>query len=381
MPSRAERILIVGAGFAGAVVARTLAEAGYTIDMIDRRDHVAGNAFDEINDQGIRFHRYGPHLFHTSNMRVVDWLSRFTEWTPYDHRVTARLPDGRLAPLPVNRRTLELVFGRPIADEGEAKALLSDMAVKLDHEPRNGAEYLHANIGVELTDLFFRPYTRKMWGHDLTEIDAAVVKRIPIRFDDEDRYFPNDSFQALPTAGYTQLVRNILDHEAITVRLATPFDKSMLADADFAFLCSPIDEFFDYSLGHLPYRSIKFHHDAVPREDIASATATVNYTDTSPFTRSTFWHLLPNHDPAHAATVTKTTEEPCDYRDNDFERYYPVKTADGEYDRRYRAYQAMADGEAKLMFIGRCGTYQYLDMHQVINQTLTIAEKWLADRP
>lgn len=375
---RDSSILVVGAGFAGAVAARVLAETGHTVDVIDKRPHIAGNAYDEIDPQGVRIHRYGPHLFHTSNDRVVDWLSRFTTWTPYEHRVTARLPSGVHAPFPINRRTLEAVFGRSVRNAGEAQALLAVQAENYGRPPANAEEYLRASIGRELTELFFAPYTFKMWGLELAEMDAAIVKRIPIRFDDEDRYFPNDSFQALPTDGYTALIGRMLDHRRITVTTGCPFERNMTRERAFSFLCCPIDEYYDFRFGPLPYRSIRFRHEPVRRGAVAAPTATVNYTDHSRYTRSTYWHHLAGHDLWRGDTVTCTTEEPCDYLDNDLERYYPVKTADGRYDERYRAYRALADTDDRLGFIGRCGTYQYLDMHQVVNQTLTIAEKWLA---
>lgn len=377
---RNSSILVVGAGLAGAVASRALAEAGHAVDVIDKRPHVAGNAYDEIDSQGVRLHRYGPHLFHTGNARVVEWLSRFTAWAPYEHRVTARLPSGAHVPLPINRRTLETVFGRPIGDEAAARELLAAKAETFPRAPANAEEYLRSTLGRELTELFFAPYTSKMWGLDLAEMSAAVVKRIPIRFDDEDRYFPNDAFQALPTDGYTALVTRMLDHPLVTVTTGCAFDRGMLRGRDFSFLCCPIDEYYDFRFGPLPYRSIRFHHEPVRRDAIEAPSATVNYTDRSAFTRSTYWHLLAGHDIRGGELVTRTTEEPCDYRDNDLERYYPVKTADGRYDERYRQYRALAAADDHLDFIGRCGTYQYLDMHQVVSQTLTIAEKWLAAR-
>ena len=373
-------ILVVGAGFAGAVAARVLAEAGYSVDVIDKRSHVAGNAYDMIDPQGVRLHCYGPHLFHTSNHRTVEYLSRFTAWTPYEHHVTAQLPSGAHVPLPINRRTLEVVFGCSLRDAQDAQALLATKAVDYGRPPANAEEYLRANLGIELTDMFFAPYTLKMWGLDLAEMDAAVVKRIPIRFDDEDRYFPNDTFQALPQDGYTALIARMLDHPQISVTTGCAFEHGMTRGRAFSFLCCPIDEYYDFRFGPLPYRSIRFHHEPIRRDAVAPPSATVNYTDRSRFTRSTYWHLLAGHDLRGGETVTRTTEEPCDYRDNDLERYYPVKTANGCYDERYRAYRALAEAEERLDFIGRCGTYQYLDMHQVVNQTLLMIEKWLVAR-
>jgi UDP-galactopyranose mutase len=371
----ASSILVVGAGFAGAAYARTLAERGWRVEVIDRRDHVAGNAFDEITPTGTRIHRYGPHLFHTSNARVVEWLARFGAFVPYEHRVQAELPDGTCVPLPINRQTVNAVFGANLYDAAAVEAFLATQA-----EPNpalaNAADFLNARIGRRLTDLFFRPYTKKMWALDLEELDAAVVRRIPLRFDDEDRYFPDDRFQLLPRDGYTRLVRAIVDHPAIRVTLGVAFDKSMLRDCAHCFNSMAIDEYFDDAFGPLPYRSIRFHHDTVPADYRKGEAATVNYTDAGPLTRETDWSRLPRHAGPAGAPRTITREEPCDYRDNNFERYYPVKTPDGRYDQVYARYRALAEREGKVTFIGRCGTYQYLDMHQVINQSLAGASAW-----
>jgi UDP-galactopyranose mutase len=292
--SLSKRILVVGAGFAGATYARELAEAGYEIVVIEKRPHIAGNAYDEVMPDGTRVHRYGPHLFHTSNERVVAWLSRFAAFIPYEHRVTALLPSGSLAPLPVNRSTVNMVFETALQTEAEVAAFLERIAVSCV-SPRNAAEYLASRIGATLTELFFRPYTKKMWDLDLEEMDPAVVKRIPVRHDDEDRYFPNARFQILPSDGYTELVRNILDHPSIEVHTGLAFERAMLAEYDFCFTSMPIDEYFDFALGPLPYRSIRFHHRSEESHYVLGSTSVVNFTDAGPFTRQTDWSLLPNH--------------------------------------------------------------------------------------
>ena len=366
-----DRVLIVGAGFAGAVHARVLAEAGVIVELIDKRPHVAGNAYDRIDERGIRIHVYGPHLFHTNNLKVVEFLSRFGEFVPYEHRVAAEV-DGRYVSFPVNRATFEQVFEREFANEAELQEFIAGLAENIA-QPANAGEYLRSRIGARMTDLFFRPYTKKMWGLDLEQMDAAVVRRVPIRTDRDDRYFPGDQYQMLPRDGYTEVVRAMLDHPLIAVRLGALFDKTMEAGYQLCFLSCPIDEYFDYRFGELPYRSIKFYHDAV--EDAPTAAATVNYTDTRPFTRETYWHLLPCHDGSGGGPRTRTIEEPCDYKDNDMERYYPVRDASGVYAARYREYAALAAGVPHLRFIGRCGTYTYLDMHQVIAQSLTLAHR------
>lgn len=192
--------LVVGAGFAGAVYARILAEGGHQVQVIDRRGHIAGNAYDFVDDNGVRVHRYGPHLFHTKNDDVVKWLSTFTDWEPYQHRVKAILPSGVRTPLPVNRRTINDVFGTQLSTSSEVEAFLKLQSENIA-KPRNAAEYLYKNIGRTLTDLFFRPYTKKMWDLDLEDMSDSVVRRIPIRTDDEDRYFPDATFQLMPKMG------------------------------------------------------------------------------------------------------------------------------------------------------------------------------------
>ncbi len=372
----AKPVLVVGAGFAGATYARVLAEAGLHVDVIDRRAHVAGNAYDETSPSGVRVHRYGPHLFHTNNERVVEWLCRFGTFVPYEHRVQAELADGRCVPLPVNRRTIEAVFGVTLGGEAEAEDFLRRQAEPIE-APRNAAEHLRSQIGAILTDLFFRPYTQKMWALDLEDLSADVVKRIPIRTDDEDRYFPNDRFQMLPHHSYTRIFEAILDHPLICVTLNQVFDKAMLPRYRHCFNSMPIDEYFEHTLGILPYRSIRFHHEERLRTQEHGTAAVINFTDAGKFTRETDWSRLPAHRTVDGPIKLVTLEEPCDYRDNDYERYYPVKTSDGRFDAVYRRYKTAAEAEGRVTFIGRCGTYQYLDMHQVINQSLAGARAWV----
>ena len=214
------KILVVGAGFSGAVIARELAEAGHNVTIIDERYHVAGNAHDFVNKHGIRMHTYGPHLFHTNNKKVYDYLGRFTEWIPYKHKVKALLSNGEYVTLPVNRATKDIV--------GEDK----------------------------IVDTFIRPYTKKMWGMEIEELDPSIMNRVPIRDDFNEYYFPDDEYQAIPRDGYTALISNMLDWEGITVSLGTSFDKSMEKDYDHIFNSMPIDVYHDDCHGELPYRSI-----------------------------------------------------------------------------------------------------------------------------
>jgi UDP-galactopyranose mutase len=370
-------ILVVGAGFAGACYARVLADGGFDVEVIDQRDHIGGNAFDEIDGNGVRVHRYGPHLFHTNNARVFAWLQQFGAWIPYEHRVRAKLEDGRLVPLPVNLATLRAVSGLPLADAAAARAYLQSVA--RPSSAADAAAYLEARIGPALTDLFFGRYTRKMWGMRLENMDAAVVKRVDIRLDEDDRYFPGDRIQVLPRDGYTALFRALFDHRRIRVSLGRAFRRDMLPRYRHVFAAMPIDAYFDFAEGELPYRSIRFHHRTGPARD-GQTWAVTNFTDTGARTRETAWHLLPGHRLEETGRCTYTDEEPCDYRDNGMERYYPVKTADRRYEAIYARYRQRAEAEPAISFIGRCGTYQYLDMHQVISQSLHGAQTWVAER-
>jgi UDP-galactopyranose mutase len=376
-------ILVVGAGFAGATYARELAEAGYAVSVIDVRPHIAGNAFDRVVQTGQRIHQYGPHLFHTSNQRVVDWITRFGAFTPYEHRVQALLPNQALAPLPINRQTINAVFDTNLRTPNDVAVFLRTQAVSLDCVT-SAADHLLSTIGTRLTDLFFRPYNRKMWQLELEELDAAVVRRVPLRHDDEDRYFPSDRFQALPVAGYTALVGEILDHPRIETAIETAFVPAMLKEARHCFNSMAIDEFFDSRFGPLPYRSIRFHHRQESAEYRLGTATTINFTDSSPLTRQTDWSLLPCHQIGSTPYKTLTVEEPCDFRENAMERYYPVKTSDARFDAVYQRYRSLALERSDMTFIGRCGTYQYLDMHQVINQSLLGVHAWIdaqRDRP
>ena len=332
-------ILIVGAGFSGAVIARELAEAGHNCTIIDKRHHIGGNAYD-YECSGIRIHKYGPHLFHTNNKEVVDWLSQFTEWVDYQHKVKAQLSDGRYVTLPVNKETKEIV--------GEDNIL----------------------------DTFFRPYTLKMWGKTLDELDPSIINRIPTRDDDNELYFPNDKYQMMPKDGYTKIFENIFKHKNIRVFTGTRFTKSMEKKYDHVFNSMPIDQYFNNKHGELPYRSIKFHKVLLPMAKVLP-TATVNFTHDDPYTRVTEWKNIPNHGESATQTIL-TYEEPCDYKDNNKERYYPVKDVDGVNRETYKKYKEMVDAD-RMTFIGRCGMYVYVDMHQAISSALATSKRYLKE--
>jgi UDP-galactopyranose mutase len=332
-------ILVVGAGFSGSVIARILAENGYKVKLIDRREHIGGNAYDYVNEHGIRVHKYGPHIFHTNNATVVDWLSQFTEWVEYEHKVKAQLANGDFVTLPPNIETAEKV----------------------------GKE--------NIIDIFFRPYTKKMWGLDIEDLDPSILNRVPIRSDHNELYFPNDKFQLMPKYGYTHIFNNMLDHQNIDVHLNVSYDAESSSHYTHIFNSMPIDEYFDYRFGELPYRSIKFHHINLPMAQVLPVP-TVNFTNDGPYTRITEWKNYPNHGQSEYFT-TLTYEEPCDYCDNNMERYYPVKDVDGINRAKYNQYRELQMGN--MTFIGRCGLYVYVDMHQAISSAMATARNFLKE--
>ena len=328
--------LVVGAGFAGAVIAHELANDGHQVTVIDERDHIGGNAYDYTNEHGIRIHKYGPHIFHTSNETVYNWVTQFDEWIEYKHKVKAQLSNGEYVTLPVNKLTKEAV--------GEENIL----------------------------DIFYRPYTKKMWDKEIEELDPNILKRVAVRDDDNEYYFPKDIYQIMPKDGYTKVFEKILDHQNIVVKLNTPFHKDMESDYQHVFNSMPIDVYYDYRFGELPYRSLKFHNVNLPMVRALPASV-VNFTNNSPYTRIAEWKNFPEHG-SNDKWTTLTYEEPCDYIDNDYQRYYPVKDIDGINQTIYKTYKEIEN--TKVTFIGRCGMYVYIDMHQAVMSSLAIVKRF-----
>lgn len=402
-----KKALVVGAGFAGAVAARELAEAGWSVKVIDKREHIAGNAFDYVNEHGIRVHKYGPHLWHTSNDEVQAWASRFTEWLPYGHHVKAALdtPTGEqlFVPLPINPETIEEVFRYVFVSWCKANnqwdysmavpgPMLGSHAKFLEtlvehHDPvTNSRQHVENSVGKELCDLFFAPYTKKMWGLALEELPASVAARIPTNVESgSDLYFPKDKYQCLPKDGYTAMFERIFDHENIEVELGC--SRKDLAywepqrKFDVTFTAEPIDEYFDCQLGPLPWRSIKMHVSSVPLPQALPAPV-VNFTHDGPHTRVTEWKQLPGHGDNPWYT-TLTFEQPCDYVDNHMERYYPVKTSQADCPNRalYNRYADLAEQNPSVIFIGRCGRYVYTDMAPCISSSLAQVRRFLRGEP
>jgi len=328
--------LVVGAGFAGAVIAHELASDGHQVTLIDERDHIGGNAYDYTNEHGIRIHKYGPHIFHTSNETVYNWVTQFGEWVEYKHKVKAQLSNGEYVTLPVNKLTKEIV--------GEENIL----------------------------DIFYRPYTKKMWDKEIEELDPNILKRVAVRDDDNEYYFPKDIYQIMPKDGYTKVFEKILDHQNIDVLLRTPFHKDMESEYQHVFNSMPIDVYYDYQFGELPYRSLKFHNVNLPMVRALPASV-VNFTNNSPYTRIAEWKNFPEHG-SNDKWTTLTYEEPCDYIDNDYQRYYPVKDIDGVNQKIYNTYKQIEN--PKVTFIGRCGMYVYIDMHQAVMSSLATVKRF-----
>ena len=352
--------LIVGAGFAGSVLAERLAsQHGARILLIDRRDHVGGNAYDEPNEAGILYHKYGPHIFHTNSEQVVDYLSQFTEWRPYEHRVRA-LVRGQLVPIPINRDTLNLLFGAGLETDEDAERFLASRAEPVDEIVTSEDVVINA-VGQELYELFFRGYTRKQWGLDPSELDKQVTSRIPTRTNTDDRYF-GDTFQAMPLHGYTKMFETMLDHPLIEKRLGTDY-RDVKDEVEYGHLIftGPIDEYFDFRFGKLPYRSLKFDHQTLEQEQF-QPVAVVNYpAEDVPFTRISEYKHLTGQD----APVTTITYE---YPSAEGDPYYPIPRPENQL--LFKRYEALADATDNVTFVGRLATYRYYNMDQIVGQAL-----------
>jgi UDP-galactopyranose mutase len=354
--------LIVGAGFAGSVLAERLASQHHArILLIDRRHHVGGNAYDEKDSAGILYHKYGPHIFHTNSEQVVDYLSQFTKWRPYEHRVRAFVR-GQLMPIPINRTTLNLLYDANLQSEEEAAAFLASRAEPVE-DIRTSEDVVINAVGRELYELFFRGYTRKQWGLDPSELDKQVTSRIPTRTNTDDRYF-TDTFQAMPLNGYTAMFEAMLDHPLIDKSLATDF-RDMRHEAhelaDHIIYSGPIDEYFDFRFGKLPYRSLRFDHQTLD-EEWHQPVAVCNYPDPDvPYTRvSEYKHLTGQEHPRTSITY--------EYPSDEGDPYYPVPRAENQA--LYKRYEALADATGDVTFVGRLATYRYYNMDQIVGQAL-----------
>lgn len=353
-------VIVVGAGFAGAVMAERLASDGNKhVLIIDKRPHIAGNAYDHYDAAGLLVHAYGPHIFHTNSKDIVDYLSRFTAWRPYEHRVLASVPNG-LVPIPINRTTLNAVFELNLQTDDEAEKFL---AGKAEPRPdiRTSEDVVINAVGPLLYEMFFRGYTRKQWGLDPSELDKSVTARIPTRTSTDDRYF-TDRYQQMPLAGYTRMFERMLDHPNITVRAGVDYaDIRDEISADLIVYTGPIDAYYGHCFGTLPYRSLRFEHETIDKVE-AQGVGTVNHPDeATPFTRiSEFKHLT-----GQTHSRTSIVRE---YPAAEGDPYYPIPRSENQA--RYKRYEALAEKETKVVFVGRLATYRYYNMDQVVGQAL-----------
>ena len=367
--SDAYDVLVVGAGYAGSVLAERLAtQSGLSCLVIDRRDHIAGNAFDYYDEHGVLVHRYGPHIFHTNGKRIVDYLSDFTDWRSYEHKVVADV-GGRTVPLPINRNTINQLYGLDLQTEEEVEAFYAERREPVE-QIRNSEDAIVAKVGRDIYETFFRGYTRKQWQRDPSELHASVCARIPLRTTADDRYF-GDWHQKMPADGYTAMFERILDQPGIDVALQTDFaDVRDSVSYRYLIWTGPIDEYFGHRYGRLPYRSLEFDLKTVDTPDgsYALPTASTNYPSESvPYTRITEFRHLSGQDALPKSTLA------YEYPRSEGPPYYPVPTDEARA--QYKRYEALAADTPDVTFVGRLARYQYLNMDQVVGQALSTFDR------
>jgi UDP-galactopyranose mutase len=361
--------LIVGAGFAGSVLAERLAsQADKKVLIIDKRDHIAGNAYDYFNNDGILIHKYGPHIFHTNSKEVFEYLGQFTEWRPYEHKVLASV-DGQLVPIPINLNTINTLYGLNLSSS-EVESFFESKAEKVDRV-KTSEDVVVSKVGRELYEKFFRGYTRKMWELDPSELDASVTARVPTRTNRDDRYF-TDTYQAMPLHGYTEMFRKMLTHPNIKIMLNTDYKDiiEFIPHKNLIFT-GPIDEYFDYCYGKLPYRSLEFKFETIDSEYF-QPTGTVNYPNEQLYTRITDFKYLTGQKHTKTAIVYEFPRAQGD-------PYYPVPRPENA--ELYKRYQQLASSMSNTYFVGRLATYKYYNMDQVVAQALTTFKKIMHGQP
>ena len=360
--------LIIGAGFAGSVLAERLAaEDDAKVLIVEKRNHIGGNAYDYYNDDGILIHRYGPHIFHTNSERVFNYLSRFTSWRPYEHRVLTSV-DGQLVPMPINADTLNKLYGLNLTCL-QVDEFLSKVAEERP-EIKTSEDVVVSRVGRDLYNKFFRNYTRKQWGLDPSELDASVTARVPVRTTRDDRYF-TDRFQAMPLHGYTRMFEKMLDHPNIRIMLNTDYAdiKDEVRFRELIFT-GPIDEYFDYCYGKLAYRSLRFVHRTYDCQRYQPA-AVVNFPNEHAYTRVTEFKYLTGQEHPKTSVVFEHPRAEGD-------PYYPIPQPQNT--ELYQKYKALADAMPDVHFVGRLGTYKYYNMDQVVAQAIALFEKLSARR-
>lgn len=360
--SASHDVLVVGAGFSGAVVAERLASHGLSVLIIDKRKHIAGNAYDVKDENGVLIHPYGPHIFHTNSGVVVDYLSAFTDWRPYAHRVLAKAGDA-FVPIPINIDTVNTVYGLTL-DESTIQAYFDTVREHCDM-PLTSEDVVLNAVGRDLYEKFFKGYTRKQWGLDPSELAASVAARIPTRTNHDDRYF-TDSFQSMPREGYTRMFERMLDHPGIDIELDVDYltSRSRFNPVHTVFT-GPIDAYFNHCYGPLPYRSIRFEHQHVANMAEFQSVGTINYPNDYEFTRITeFKHLTGQ---IHTGT-SLVREYPTDTGDP----YYPIPRPDNEA--LFKRYAALAEEVSNVTFVGRLAQYRYYNMDQCVGAALKTAK-------
>ena len=350
--------LIVGAGFAGATLAERIAsQRNEKVLVVDRRPHIGGNAYDRYNDDGLLIHEYGPHIFHTNSAAIFDHLSQFTEWRPYEHRVLG-VVDGKEVPIPINLDTVNKLYDLNLTSE-ELPAWFAARAEKVD-PIRTSEDVVVSVVGRELYEKFFQGYTRKQWGMDPSELDKSVTARVPTRTNRDDRYF-TDEFQAMPKHGYTRMFAKMLDHPNISVMTQTDF-RDIQNEVSYKRLIftGPVDEYFDFRFGKLPYRSLRFRHET---HDVAQflPTGTVNYPQTEAYTRVSEYKWM-------TGQVHPKTAITYEYPSAEGDPYYPIPRPENA--ELYKKYEKLAMSTPNVWFVGRLATYRYYNMDQVTGQAL-----------
>ena len=358
--------LVVGAGFTGVTIAERLAsDAGKKVLVCDRRPHIGGNAYDHYDAAGILVHKYGPHIFHTNSREVYEYLSQFTEWRPYQHRVLACV-DGQFLPMPINLTTVNRLYGTSFTSF-QLEEFFRSVA-----EPRapirTSEDVIVSRVGRELYEKFFQNYTRKQWGLDPSQLDAAVTSRVPVRTNLDDRYF-TDTYQVMPLHGYSRMFERMVAHPRIMVLLNAEYRevRKMIPHKEVIFT-GPIDEFFDYRFGKLPYRSLDFKFETrdVP---VAQEAPVINYPNENAFTRVTEFKYLTGQEHSKTTLVYEFPRAEGD-------PYYPIPRAENQ--QIYRKYQALAAETGDVHFLGRLGTYRYYNMDQCVAQALAYYRKVLS---
>ena len=361
--------LIVGAGFAGSVLAERLAtKANKKVLIIDQRNHIGGNAYDYYNNDGILIHKYGPHIFHTNSKDVFEYLSEYTPWRQYEHKVLASV-DGQLLPIPINLNTINQMYGLGLNSD-QVEDFFQSKAEKVDRVITS-EDVVVSKVGRELYEKFFRGYTRKQWDLDPSELDASVTARVPTRTNKDDRYF-TDTYQAMPLHGYTKMFEKMLSHPNIKIMLNTDY-KEIIDSIPYKFMIytGPIDAYFNYCYGKLPYRSLEFKFETVETEQFQS-TGTVNYPNEHLYTRITDFKYLTGQKHPKTAIV-------YEYPQAEGDPYYPVPRPENA--ELYKKYQQLTASMTNTYFVGRLATYKYYNMDQVVAQSLTLFKKLMQRQP